>query len=62
MNRAGRKELESLPGIGSVIAGRIIEDRTANGPFPNPEALRRVRGIGERSLDRLADRLCVGTP
>ena len=62
VNRAGPEELESLPGIGSVIAGRIVEDRAANGPFPNPGALTRVRGIGERSLGRLAGRVCAGTP
>lgn len=62
VNRAGREALESLPGIGAVIADRIIEDRTANGPFPGVEALTRVRGIGERSLGRLAPRICAGTP
>ena len=62
LNRAGPAELESLPGIGAVIAGRIIEDRNANGPFPGTQALTRVRGIGERSFSRLADRICAGRP
>ena len=62
VNRAGREALESLPGIGAVIAGRIIDDRTANGPFADVDALTRVRGIGERSLERLAPRICAGTP
>lgn len=62
VNRAGSEALQTLPGVGAVIAGRIIEDRTANGPLPGVEALTRVRGIGERSLERLADRICVGRP
>ena len=62
VNRAGPEALESLPGIGPVMAGRIIEDRTANGPFPGVEALTRVRGIGERTLERFAARICAGTP
>ena len=62
LNRAGREALESLPGIGAVIAGRILEDRAANGAFPGVDALTRVRGIGERSLERLADRICAGQP
>ena len=62
VNRAGSEALQTLPGVGAVIAGRIIEDRTANGPFPGVEALTRVRGIGERSLERLVDRICVGRP
>ncbi|WP_420633608.1 ComEA family DNA-binding protein [Candidatus Palauibacter sp.] len=62
LNRASREQLESLPGIGSVIANRIVDDRLANGPFERPQALTRVSGIGDRSLARLADRICAGTP
>lgn len=60
LNRADRGQLETLPGVGPAIAGRIIEDRQVNGPFETPEALTRVKGIGERSLARLADRICAG--
>ncbi len=62
LNRADGPRLESLPGVGPAIAARIIEDRRVNGPFATPEALTRVKGIGERSLARLADRICAGSP
>lgn len=60
LNRADRAQLETLPGVGPAIAGRIIEYRRASGPFETVEALTRVKGIGERSLARLADRICAG--
>ena len=62
LNRADRGQLETLPGVGPAIAGRIIEDRRVNGLFETPEALTRVKGIGERSLARMADRICAGLP
>ncbi len=61
LNRASRSELESLSGIGPVIAARIIEDRSQNGPFETPEVLTRVRGIGARSLARFREQVCAGT-
>jgi hypothetical protein len=45
-NRANALELERLPGIGPALAGRIVADRDRRGPFPSPEALLRVPGIG----------------
>lgn len=60
LNRADGAQLESLTGIGPALARRIIEDRRTNGPFETPEALIRVKGIGERSLARMADRVCTG--
>lgn len=55
LNRATAAELETLPGIGPVLAQRILEHREANGPFPSTGALREVPGIGERSFQRLAE-------
>jgi DNA uptake protein ComE-like DNA-binding protein len=46
INRASQEELESLPGIGQVIARRIIEGR----PYRTVDDLRRVKGIGEKRL------------
>lgn len=49
INRATEQELRQLPGIGPTLARRIIEAR----PFQRVEDLRRVRGIGAKTLDRL---------
>lgn len=60
INAATREELEVLPAIGPAIAQRIIDDRTANGPYTQIEDLARVRGISARTVDQLRDRITVG--
>ena len=59
LNRAGAAELDALPGIGPVLARRIVEHRTHHGPFRRVEELRAVRGVGPRLLARLRTRLRV---
>ena len=49
--------LRTLPGVGPVLAARIIEDRTRNGPYRTPDDLRRVKGIGEATLERIRGNL-----
>jgi competence protein ComEA len=46
INRATAGELDSLPGIGPVLASRIIDYRKANGPFISVDDLQKVSGIG----------------
>lgn len=53
LNSAGEEELEELPGIGPVLAGRIVQWRTTHGRFTSVDELGEVDGIGEKVLARL---------
>ena len=53
INTANSKELESLPGIGPVIAQNIIEYRNKNGLFRTKEELKNVTGIGEKKYEEI---------
>lgn len=59
LNTADRERLMALPGVGEVLAERIIAYREANGPFARPEDLLNVSGIGEKSYGKLADYITV---
>ena len=59
INRASQQELETLPGIGPVLAGRIVEWRTVHGSFQCLEDLKLVKGIGEKTVQRLTPLLTV---
>ena len=50
INLASAIELEKLPGVGKVIAERIVTYRQANGPFQRAEHLMMVRGISDRKF------------
>jgi competence protein ComEA len=53
INAATSTELEALPGIGPVLAQRIVQWRVDNGPFTSVEILGEVSGIGDTLLARL---------
>src|SRR5262245_57872280 len=53
VDRASAEELERLPGIGPSLAARIVAERERNGAFGGADALRRVKGIGPRTLERI---------
>lgn len=53
INTASAAELERLPGVGPSLAARIVEHREKNGAFKQAEDLMLVRGIGEKSFEKL---------
>ncbi|MCE9618692.1 MAG: helix-hairpin-helix domain-containing protein [Planctomycetes bacterium] len=53
LDRAGPDELAALPGIGPSLAGTIVADREARGPFRTLEGLDRVRGVGPSILEQI---------
>ncbi|HKQ96916.1 MAG TPA: helix-hairpin-helix domain-containing protein [Candidatus Polarisedimenticolia bacterium] len=61
INTASAEELQSLPGIGPSYAQRIVEHREKNGPFKKVEDLLNVRGIGEKTFEKIRDRLTIGS-
>ncbi len=59
LNTATFSQLDSLPGIGPVIAERILELRERSGPFQRIEDLLNIRGIGEKKFLQLQDLITV---
>ena len=57
INTAGVDELDSLPGIGPVLAQRIVDEREANGPYTGAEDLTRVEGIGQAIVESIQDHI-----
>ena len=59
LNRADLAQLDSLPGVGPVLAQRILDWRRAHGRFTSVDELGEVSGIGEQLLRQLAPRVTV---
>lgn len=59
INLAGQSELETLPGIGPVLAKRIITHREQNGKFQKPEDITNVTGIGTKRFEELKNLISV---
>lgn len=59
VNRATAHELDSLDGIGPVIAKRIIAYRNSNGPFMAVEDLLKVSGIGAAKLEQFKEKIRI---
>lgn len=62
LNRADALALQTLPGIGPVLAERIVAYRQAHGPFARGADLRRVAGIGSGRWAQLEGRVRAGAP
>ena len=60
INRADAEQLTALPGIGEVLAGRIVAYREENGSFLSTQELQNVEGIEEKRLDAILDLITVG--
>jgi competence protein ComEA len=59
LNTATAPELDALPGIGPVLAGRIVDYRTAEGPFTSVDQLDDVPGIGPAIAAELVELVTV---
>lgn len=62
LNSAAAAELSVLPGLGPMLAERIVDDRTQRGPFASVDDLDRVSGIGPAIVERLRSYAVVGSP
>lgn len=58
INTCSTKELESLPGIGEVIANRVVEYRNTS-RFQKPEDIMNVSGIGDSKYEQIKDLITV---
>ena len=59
LNRATAAELEELPGVGPVLAQRILDWRTEHGRFASVDELGEVSGIGEKIFAQLQPKVTV---
>ncbi len=59
INKADLTELTTIPGVGTVIAQRIIDYRSVHGKFNRTEGLRNVKGIGEKTFAKIKEHVRV---
>lgn len=59
INTATVSQLDSLPGIGPVYAQRIVDYRTASGPFTSLEQIQNVKGIGPKTFEKFKDLITI---
>jgi competence protein ComEA len=59
LNTASLAQLETLPGVGPVLAQRIVDYRDQHGGFTSVDQLRQVDGIGDAKFEQLKSRVTV---
>ncbi len=59
INEATLHELVRLPGIGPVLARRIIDYRNLGGPFKKVEDIKNVKGIGQEKFEQVRELLAI---
>ena len=59
INTADETELQKIRGVGPAIAQRIIDFREQNGNFKSIDEIKKVRGIGEKTFEKLKDSITV---
>jgi competence ComEA-like helix-hairpin-helix protein len=62
LNTATSEQLQQVPGIGPVTAGKILQMRKTYGPFKSVDDLLAIRGLGAKRLDKMRKYLAVGKP
>lgn len=62
INTAGWPEIAQLPDIGETLARRIVDHRRQHGPFVDHSDLRKVRGIGPKTLEKMKPHLLPLAP
>ena len=60
INTADVRQLQTLSGVGPVLAERIVQYREEHGPFQSVEELLQVKGIGEATLEKFRAQAAVG--
>ncbi len=60
INAASAQDLDALPGIGAVYSQRIVDSRTADGPFATIDDLVNRQLIPRATYDKIRDLITVG--
>jgi competence ComEA-like helix-hairpin-helix protein len=59
LNTATAKELILLPGIGEVMAKRIVEYRIKNNGFKTKKEIMNIKGVGKLKFEKIKDKICI---
>ncbi len=59
INTADAQELQNIKGVGPSISQRIVDYREQNGPFKSIEEIKKIRGIGNKTFEKMKDTITV---